>query len=175
MPTAYFYNPNIHPLLEFRKRLKAVQVLCERERLPLLACEVYGLEGFLQALAGRHSGLERCRLCYGMRLEAAARCAAEHGFPRFTTTLLASPQQDRDAVCRLGHEAARRFGVDFDDTDRRALHDAGVERARRLQLYRQQYCGCIFSEYERYRDTAVELHRGGQRPPTAEPGHVHHA
>jgi predicted adenine nucleotide alpha hydrolase (AANH) superfamily ATPase len=95
-----------------------------------------------------------------MRLDAAARCAAERGFARFTSTLLVSPQQDRQALCGLGHAAARRHGVAFDDTDRRHLHDAGLERARHLQLYRQQYCGCIFSEHERYRDTAVELYRG---------------
>jgi len=174
VPTAFFYNPNIHPLLEFRKRLKATQVFCERERVPLIACEAYGLEEFLQALAGRHSGPERCAVCYGLRLEAAARCAAEKGFPRFTTTLLVSPHQDREAVCRLGHAAARRFGATFDDTDRRALHDAGVERARHLQLYRQQYCGCIFSECERYRDTTAELYRGGSPSPTAESRRIGH-
>ena len=161
VPTALFHNPNIHPLLEFR-RLKAVQVLADRERLPLIAHDAYGLEEFLDALGAERARLGRCLACYGMRLEATARAAAEHGFPRFTSTLLVSPQQDRDALCDLGHTAARRHGVAFDDTDRRHLHEPGLERARRLQLYRQQYCGCIFSEDDRYRDTAVELYRGGQ-------------
>jgi predicted adenine nucleotide alpha hydrolase (AANH) superfamily ATPase len=162
VPTALFHNPNIHPLLEFRRRLKAVQVLADRERLPLVVHGDYGLEDFLDAIALRRARPGRCLACYAMRLEAAARYATEHGFPRFTSTLLVSPQQDRDAICDLGHSAARRHGVAFDDTDRRHLHEAGVGRARRLQLYRQQYCGCIFSEYERYRDTAVELYRGGR-------------
>ncbi len=164
VPTAYFYNPNIHPLLEFRRRLKACQVLAERERLPLVACGDYGLDAFLDAIGERRARPQRCRVCYAMRLEATARHAAEGGFAVFTSTLLVSPQQDRDAIVELGHAAAARFGVAFDDTDRRHLHDAGVERARRLQLYRQQYCGCIWSEFERYRDTAAELYRGGQRP-----------
>jgi len=102
-----------------------------------------------------------------MRLEATARFAAEHGFARFTSTLLVSPMQDRRAVCRIGHAAAQRHGVAFDDTDRRALHDAGLRRARAMQLYRQQYCGCIFSEFERYRNTTAELYRGARPAPQA--------
>ncbi len=160
VPTALFHNPNIHPLIEFRRRLKAVQALADRERLPLAVHDGYGLEEFLDAIGSQRTRPERCHVCYAMRLEAAARYAAEHGFPRFTTTLLVSPQQHREALCALGQAAARRHGVAFDDTDRRHLHDAGVERARRLSLYRQQYCGCIFSEAERYRDTGVELYRG---------------
>ncbi|HUT36801.1 MAG TPA: epoxyqueuosine reductase QueH [Planctomycetota bacterium] len=170
VPTALFCNPNIHPLIEFRRRLKACQVLADRERLPLVACDAYGLESFLDAIGARRARPERCHACYAMRLDATARYAAEHGFPRFTSTLLVSPQQDRDALCTLGHAAAGRYGVAFDDTDRRHLHDRGMEQARRLQLYRQQYCGCIFSEHERYRDTAVELYRGARQPgPRAAP------
>ena len=160
--SAFFHNPNIHPFLEFRRRLKACQVLADRERLPLVADGAYGLEGFLDAIGSQRARPGRCMACYAMRLEATARCAAERGFPRFTSTLLVSPQQDREAICELGHAAARRHGVAFDDTDRRHLHDAGLERARQLQLYRQQYCGCIFSEHERYRDTPVELYPGAR-------------
>lgn len=163
-PTALFHNPNIHPLLEYRRRLKAVQVLADRECIGLAILSGYGLQAFLDALAGQRQKPGRCRTCYAMRLEAAARYAAANGFPRFTTTLLVSPRQDRDAIVELGHTAARRHGVAFDDADRRRLHDAGVERARRIQLYRQQYCGCIFSEQERYQDTTEELYRGGQHP-----------
>jgi len=133
--------------------------------VPLVARDAYGLEVFLDAVGGQRAKPERCRVCYRMRLDATARYAAEQGFPRFTSTLLVSPQQDRDALCELGHAAAGRHGVTFDDTDRRHLHEQGAERARRIQLYRQQYCGCIFSEHERYRDTAAELYRGGREHP----------
>jgi len=138
-------------------------VLADRERLALVAHDAYGLEEFLDAVGAERARPGRCRVCYALRLEATARYAAEHGFATFTSTLLVSPMQDRETVCQLGHEAARRHGVAFDDTDRRALHDLGLERARQLQLYRQQYCGCIFSEHERYRDTGIQLYRGGQR------------
>jgi epoxyqueuosine reductase len=159
MFTVFFFNPNVHPLLEFRRRLKAVQVLADHERLPLVAAGAYGLESFLDALGPRRSAPDRCRVCYQMRLDAAAAHAAAHAFPRFTSTLLVSPQQDREAICRIGHEAASRHGVTFLDTDWRARHDLGLDLARRRQLYRQQYCGCIFSEADRYRDSAEHLYR----------------
>jgi len=161
--TAFFHNPNIHPLIEFRRRLKACHVLADQEHFPLVADEQYGLEAFLDAVGRQRGRPHRCRACYEIRLEATARHAAEHGFPLFTSTLLASPQQDRELLCQLGRAAAERHGVVFDDTDRRALHDLGVERARRRQLYCQQYCGCIFSECDRYRHTTTHLYRGGQQ------------
>jgi hypothetical protein len=163
MLTAYFYNPNIHPLLEFRRRLKAVRLLADRERLPLVVHEAYGLEAFLDALGSRRAAPERCRICYQLRLDATAQHAAAHGFPVFTSTLLTSPQQDREALCDLGHAAAARHGLTFDDTDWRGRHDLGLDLARRHQLYRQQYCGCIFSECDRYRDTAEHLYRPALR------------
>ena len=157
--TAFFHNPNIHPLIEFRRRLKACHVLADQQGFALVADEAYGLEPFLDAIGTQRARPARCRACYAMRLDAAARHAADHGFPIFTSTLLVSPQQDRDAICELGHQAAERVGVAFDNTDYRARHGLGVERARSQQLYRQQYCGCIFSEHERYRDTTRHLHR----------------
>ncbi len=162
-PLFFFFNPNIHPLLEFRRRLKAVQVLADRLGLALEAHTEYGLWEFLDAIGPARERPERCYHCYAMRLEAAAAAAARHGIPVYTTTLLTSPQQDREALCRLGHEAGERHGVSFEDTDLRHLHERGLEEARRLQLYRQQYCGCIFSEFERYRDTTRHLYRGGQQ------------
>jgi len=159
MFTAFFFNPNLHPLLEFRRRLKAVQVLAEAERIPLIADGEYGLDPFLDALGPSRSAPARCRICYELRLDATAAYAAAHGFPRFTSTLLVSPHQDREAIRQIGHAAAARHGVTFLDTDWRERHDAGIELARRRQLYRQHYCGCIFSEADRYRDTAQHLHR----------------
>lgn len=164
----YFWNPNVHPLLEFRRRLKACHILAEQERIELVADETYGLDAFLDALGAERARPERCRRCYALRLDAAAQAAAERGLPAFTTTLLVSPRQDRPVVCELGHAAARRHGVAFDDTDHRARHDLGTEIARRRQLYRQQYCGCIFSEYDRYHDTAEHVYRPAREPANME-------
>jgi predicted adenine nucleotide alpha hydrolase (AANH) superfamily ATPase len=156
--TAFFHNPNIHPLLEFRRRLKAVQLLAECEGFPLEVEPEYGLEAFLDAVGPQRQAPNRCRVCYQLRLDATARRAAESGIPAFTTTLLVSPQQARDLICTLGREAAAQHGVRFDDTDWRPYHEAGQELARRRQLYRQQYCGCIFSEHDRYVNTVTHLY-----------------
>lgn len=163
--TAYFYNPNIHPLIEFRRRMKAVQVLADQTHTPLVVDDAYGLNAFLDEIGEVREPPDRCRVCYTMRLEATARYAATHAFPAFTSTLLVSPQQDRNTICELGHAAAERHGVAFDDTDRRDRHALGGQEASRRQLYRQRYCGCIFSEHERYRDTTKHVYRPSQPDP----------
>ncbi len=156
---AYFYNPNVHPLIEFRRRLKACHVLADRERFRLVADSDYGLMPFLKAVGDRTRAPERCRICYALRLDATARTAAEEGIPAFTSTLLVSRQQDREVICEEAQAAADRHGVAFEAADWRDSQDAGLRDATRRQLYRQQYCGCIFSEYERYKDTNRHVYR----------------
>lgn len=154
--TCAFINPNIHPLLEFRKRLKAVQVLNESLRLPLVLQREYGLMQFLQDVwDGGKAG--RCKRCYRERFLAAARLAAEKGVGIFSSTLCASQEQDHRDMRQAGEEAAVAWGVEFLYRDWRALADSVP---RRRGLYRQQYCGCIFSEEERYRATETDLYRG---------------
>lgn len=156
----YFYNPNIHPLLEFRKRVKALDVFAERRKI---SCEVereYGLHRFLQLVPSDGSG--RCAACYRERLGRAARRAAELGADAFSTTMLSSAHQDHDAIRRAAEEAASEAGVEFIYRDLRDRADDGLAVARKMSLYRQQYCGCIFSEYERYKDTNAEIHRATQ-------------
>jgi predicted adenine nucleotide alpha hydrolase (AANH) superfamily ATPase len=154
----YFHNPNIHPLIEFRRRLTAVQVLAERERLGLFADDRYGLKAFLARTApwGRPA---RCLACWQMRLAETARLAAEKGMPVITTTLLSSTHQDHEAIRRIGEEAAAEKGLWFHYEDFRPMAAVAHEDARRLNLYRQQYCGCIFSEEDRFAPTRLHLHR----------------
>ena len=169
---AYFYNPNIHPLLEFRRRLKAVKLLAHDLKLDLLCDEEYGLRDFLERVdwrsqtspgparpTGQPSQVQpnRCRGCYELRLAGTAETAAARGFAAFTTTLLASRRQNHDLVRQVGEEAARRYGVPFAYFDWRPLAEAGHQEAKRRSLYRQQYCGCIFSEFDRYQDTGLHL------------------
>lgn len=158
--SAFFYNPNIHPLLEFRKRLKAVDVLAERLGFPMEAVREYGLHRFLQLVGPAGEG--RCPICYRERLERTAEHAARIGADAFSTTLLSSRHQDHEAVRRAGDAAAAKAGVRFLYMDLRHLADAGHEIAKKMSLYRQQYCGCIFSELDRYKDTNVEIHRAGE-------------
>ena len=155
--TAFFYNPNIHPLIEFRRRLKAVQLLADQCSLELIADREYGLQQYLDQVDRRAS--DRCRQCYRQRLRRTAQVAAERGFEAFTTTLLVSTHQEHQAVREVGEEVARETGVPWAYFDWRPLAEAGHAEAKRRNLYRQQYCGCIFSEYERYKDTGLHLYR----------------
>ena len=149
----YFANPNIHPLVEFRRRRKSVRLMAERLGLRLLE-EPYGLYEFLGAVAGSEGDpAKRCATCYGLRLGAAARMARTVGAESFTTTLLVSKQQDRDAIVRAGSEAAKEAGVVFEAPDLRDLHGCDAARPKDLKLYKQSYCGCVFSEEERFRTT----------------------
>jgi predicted adenine nucleotide alpha hydrolase (AANH) superfamily ATPase len=148
-----FANANIHPLIEFRRRRKSVRLLAERLGLSLVDAP-YGLREFLAAIGGRTRTSEgRCAACYELRMDAAASTARGLGASRFTTTLLVSRAQDRDAVVSAAEEAAARHGVEFESPDIRALHGCDAARPRDLKLYKQSYCGCVFSEEERFRDT----------------------
>jgi len=156
--TGCFINPNIHPLIEFRRRLKSVRVLQERLPIPVLYDQEYGLDDYLDAVRRHRPG--RCEDCYRLRLGRTARLAAERGFDAFTTTLLSSTHQDHDAVRRVAEEAAEQSGVPFLYADWRPLAERGHERAGKMHLYMQSYCGCIFSERERYESTSLHLYKG---------------
>jgi predicted adenine nucleotide alpha hydrolase (AANH) superfamily ATPase len=153
-PVLFFGNPNIHPLVEFRRRRKSVRLLAGRLGAPLEESP-YGLESFLERIGGRRRREDgRCGACYAMRMEAAAAKAREVGAESLTTTLLVSRAQDREAVVDAGRRAAEACGVRFESPDVRHLHGADGARPADLALYRQAYCGCVFSEEERFRDTA---------------------
>jgi len=150
-----FENPNIHPLVEFRRRRKSVRLLAARLGLELID-GAYGLFDFLEAVKGverEGGGGARCRACYALRLGRTAERAKEIGAGAFTTTLLVSRQQDRGAVVDAGERSAREWGVPFESPDLRGLHGADSARPKDLKLYKQGYCGCVFSEEERFRDS----------------------
>jgi epoxyqueuosine reductase len=148
--TGFFYNPNIQPLLEYRRRLTSVRDLADMVHLPLLEDLAYDPADWF-SLVGAREGKERCRECIAMRLHGAARRAVEGGFDSFTTSLAISPWQDHEAIAAGGAAAARAWGADFLYEDLRPLYRGSRLHARRLGLYRQKYCGCILSEWERYR------------------------
>jgi len=156
--TLYFHNPNIQPLLEFRRRAKSIQVLADAERLDLLIDLAYEPKRFLAAVPWDRP--DRCLACYRLRLAETARLAAERGFGAVTTTLLASRHQEHEAVRRIGTEEAEARGLRFYYEDWRPLAEHGHAEAKRRNLYRQQYCGCLFSEQERFGPTREHLYRG---------------
>jgi hypothetical protein len=153
-PVVFWWNPNIHPLIEFRRRLKAVKMLVERAQLPLIADETYGLVEFCRAVHGHEAAPERCARCYALRLDRAAQAARGAGCRRFTSTLVTSRHQDHALIRAAGEAAGAAAGVEFLYRDARAAEaDADLVK----MLYHQQYCGCIFSEYDRFKDTATHL------------------
>jgi predicted adenine nucleotide alpha hydrolase (AANH) superfamily ATPase len=148
--SGFWYNPNIHPFAEHQRRLASMEAYAESVRLPLLIEEGYEMLEFLRAVVGREAHLERCRRCYAMRLSRTAKVAAEEGFDSFTTTLLISPHQNQDLLRETGETAGAEHGVEFQfENFRRGWSERG-RLTREHDLYRQQYCGCIYSEWERY-------------------------
>ncbi len=146
--SGFFFNHNIHPFQEFRRRLDAVKEFAARSDLAMVYREDYLLEEFLFHTAPAPE--LRCGYCYRSRLEQTARAAAEGGYDAFSTSLLYSRYQQHDTIRQLGFELAERYGIDFIYDDfRRGWHE-GIEISKAMGLYRQQYCGCIFSEKERY-------------------------
>lgn len=147
-PTAYWYNPNIHPFTEYRARRDALRGYAQSVGMDLVEDDAYGLRPFVRAVAGDIEG--RCAYCYDVRMDAAARFAAEHGFTHFTTTLFYSPYQKHELLKEIAQRAARKHGVALLYRDFRPFFREGQRRARELELYMQKYCGCVFSEEERY-------------------------
>ena len=148
----FWENFNIHPFLEYRSRLEAFHRMAELLNLPVTHGETgYGLERFLQALKGGH-GPTRCEICYRVRLESAATRAKDLGCEAFTTTLSISPYQKHDVLQTVGGEVAARVGVPFVYHDLRPFFLGTHGAARENNLYKQKYCGCIFSEFERYQN-----------------------
>ncbi len=146
----YFYNPNIHPYLEFKQRLETAQEYALRSGVKMLFEEEYELEDFLAGAVPAHARGERCRYCYLVRLRAAAKKAAQLGFDSYSSSLLVSPYQKHELIRDIGRAEGERAGVKFYYEDFRPYWREGVRLAKEMGLYRQPYCGCIYSEKERY-------------------------
>lgn len=149
-PTLFWYNPNIHPYIEYKTRRDCLIDYAETVGAELIIDEEYGLDEFCQNVASDIPG--RCvNYCYRKRLTETVRYAAKHGYKAFTTTLLVSPYQKHEELVEVCRELAALSGVEFIYRDFRVGFREGQAKARELGLYMQKYCGCIFSEEERYR------------------------
>ncbi|HCC38137.1 MAG TPA: hypothetical protein DEQ14_11300 [Treponema sp.] len=170
-PELFWYNPNIHPYTEYTARLGAFKQFAALENLEAEIVDEYGLRGFIRDTFSvmqngpQSAGAERCAVCYRARLEKTAVCAAEKGCDAFSTSLLVSPYQKHDTIRALGEELADKYGVEFFYRDFRPGFRAGQEKARGRGLYTQKYCGCVYSEEERYCRPPRNL-SGGQRGTT---------
>ena len=144
--TSYWYNPNIQPYDEYKHRLETLKDYTKMVDIPLVIEDHYDLNEFLKAVAD-YDGI-RCEYCYRMRLEMSIKYAAENGFDSFTTTLLVSPYQKHDLIIKICQELCEKYGIEFIYYDFREGYREGQQMARDAELYRQKYCGCIFSRDE---------------------------
>ncbi|HEQ79030.1 MAG TPA: epoxyqueuosine reductase QueH [Euryarchaeota archaeon] len=146
-----FFNPFIHPFREYKKRFQSMMELEKRGETVHFVDE-YDLKGFLKVvLEMEEKGVKRCSHCYSVRLKRTADIALMRGFDAFATTLVVSPYQDILLINEIGESEGNRAGIKYLSADLRHLHDEGHKRAKDMNLYMQGYCGCIFSEEERYK------------------------
>ena len=134
-PTAYWYNPTIHPYQEYKARRDTLVSYASTIAMALVVDEDYGLRPFVQAVASDID--HRCRYCYACRLDRTARYAAENGFDGFSTTLLISPYQDHELIRTLGETMAQKYGIPFLYRDFRPGFRDGHEKAKALGFYMQ--------------------------------------
>ena len=147
--TGLYYNPNIHPLQEYLRRREGVAQVAERLGIPVIfKDDEYDPQAYFRAVTFREPN--RCSPCYSMRLERTLAIARRGGFDAFTTTLLYSKFQKHEQIRTMGQDLAQGAGVEFHYADFRAGWSEGIALSKEWGIYRQQYCGCLYSEFERY-------------------------
>ncbi len=159
--TIYYYNPNIDPPEEYEKRLaEEERLIGEMEANGVFAHPVslikapYDCREFYEAVKGLEDvpeGGERCSACFRLRLDAAGREAKKGGYDYFSTTLTLSPLKNAQKINGIGEEIAEKYGIRWlpSDFKKRDGYNRSIELSAAYGLYRQNYCGCVFSKRER--------------------------
>lgn len=152
--TVFYFNPNISPKAEFDKRFaeqkRLIETLPSENKISLI-CGDYNYDEFLNIACGYESvpeGGERCFRCYRMRLEKTAELAKQNGFDYFCTTLSISPLKNSQKINEIGFDVAEKYGVKWlpSDFKKREGYKRSIELSREYDLYRQNFCGCVFSK-----------------------------
>jgi len=167
--TGFWYNPNIHPYSEYQNRMRAMGYFSQKENLLMIWKDEYALEEWLEATRaefdltspplgksrspGYWTKERRCEKCYDLRLNKLAEEAKDKGYDYFSTTLLYSKFQKHDLIKEICEELKNEYNINFYYFDFRIGWKEGVEICKKMGLYRQHYCGCIFSEKEKYFST----------------------
>lgn len=150
--TVYYYNPNIEPEAEYRHRL------AEQERLlkllpgdaQMLSCNYdhAAFAAFAEEMAQEPEGGKRCLRCFELRLRKTAQAAAEQGYAYFTTTLSVSPHKNAEILNQIGQAAGEKYGVKYlmADFKKKNGYLRSLQLSREYGLYRQDYCGCLYSK-----------------------------
>ncbi len=165
-PTLFWYNPNIHPYKEYETRRNCLKEYADKVNIKSIIEDEYGLDEFCKNVAGSLN--TRCvEYCYKIRLKKSFEYARDHGFDAVTTTLLYSIYQKHDFIKLYGQKLAKEYGIEFLYRDFRVGFWKGHEKAIQLGLYMQKYCGCVFSEEDRYNNrntTKLSIPNGYEIP-----------
>lgn len=146
--TTVFFNPNIHPYTEYLRRLDAFTVYTKDNNIRVLTeNQQAGMEEWLREVVFRE--IQKCRICFNFRMDRIARLAEAKGFDAFSTTLFYSRFQKHDLLKSSCEAISEQHGIPLVYRDWRTGWNEGVKRYRKLNLYRQKYCGCVYSEKER--------------------------
>ncbi|MFP4193715.1 MAG: epoxyqueuosine reductase QueH [Desulfobacterales bacterium] len=144
----FFYRKNIHPYTECMEREHTLREYAGQTGLRVIYQEGYDMEDFLRSVVFRET--ERCRFCYHDRLTSTAKIAKRGKFDYFTSTLLYSKHQNHELIAEIGKSVGKKQGVPFYYQDFREGWKTGIEKSKQMGMYRQQYCGCIYSEKDRF-------------------------
>ena len=147
--TGFFYNPNIHPKQEYQLRVKEVEKLASQMDFPL-KIGPYDVDRWFSLIKGLEEepeGGKRCEICFYTTLQATAELAANLEFDLFTTVLTVSPHKNADLINKLGKDIAEEYNVSFLPANfkKKDGFKRSIELSKKYNLYRQNYCGCVFS------------------------------
>lgn len=154
--TVFYYNPNIEEE-EYRiRKAEQIRLLRETGWADFLDCD-HEVNRFYESVRGYEScpeGGKRCEKCFRLRLEETAKRAKELGYDYFATTLTVSPLKDAELLNRIGEELGRKYGIEWLPTDfkKKGGYLDSIEKSKQYRLYRQNYCGCVFSRRKENRD-----------------------
>ena len=149
-PTMFWFNPNIHPYMEYRNRRECFIEYCRMMNLNSIILDEYGLDEFCRNVVDKLDS--RCVMyCYPIRIRKLFEYARDNGYDTVTTTLLYSIYQNHEFIKKLMEKYSKEFGIDFLYRDFRVGFREGQDKAREIGLYMQKYCGCVFSEEDRYK------------------------
>ena len=160
--TAWFMNPNIQPLAEYLRRREAAGQCAEHLGIPIIyADETWNITNWLRAVAGRDTPPARCAYCCESRIEAAFAFARQQGYAWVSSSLLYSRYQPHEVIKTAGETlAAQPDAPGFAYRDFRSDWQAGIDRSKAMELYRQPYCGCVYSESDRYQKQLLRCIKG---------------
>ncbi|MCK9328399.1 MAG: epoxyqueuosine reductase QueH [Candidatus Cloacimonetes bacterium] len=151
--TGFWFNHNIHPIQEYYRRRDTFREFTNNEGIRLIEKDEYGLKTFLQNVVFREDS--RCYQCYYERLNYTAIIAKKGKFDYFTSSLLYSKFQKHNLIIEIAESVAKKHSVKFYYQDFRELWKQGIELSKEHNMYRQQYCGCIYSEMDRFAEKKV--------------------